>query len=171
MALSARQEILDPLPLVVSQSIAPHDQPLTKPITSESLKLLKGKPTTDDTTYSATGAEMWSPYFLALLAEALGWAGQAAASLGTLARALDRVGEMGGRWIEAELHRLRGELLVLAASDHGEAEACFHRGLAIARVQGARMWELRASMSLARLWRDQGKQEEAHALLAPIYSR
>jgi hypothetical protein len=49
MALSARQEILDPLPLVVSQSIAPHDQPLTKPITSESLKPLQGKPTTDDT--------------------------------------------------------------------------------------------------------------------------
>jgi predicted ATPase len=119
--------------------------------------------------YSATGAEMWSPYFLALQAEALGWAGQAAAGLGTLARALDRVGEIEGRWIEAELHRLRGELLVLAASDHGEAETCFHRGLAIARAQCARMWELRASMSLARLWRDQGKQEEAHALLAPIY--
>jgi predicted ATPase len=83
---------------------------------------------------------------------------------------LDQVGEIEGRWVEAELCRLRGELmLVLEESDQREAEACFHRGLAVAREQGARMWELRASTSLARLWRDQGRQEDAHALLAPIY--
>ena len=114
---------------------------------------------------------MWSPYFLALLAEALGWAGQAESGLNVLARALDRVGQIEGRWIEAELYRLRGELLlVLAEPDQREADACFHRGLAIAREQGATMWELRAATSLGRLWRDQGRWQEAHDLLAPIYS-
>jgi predicted ATPase len=122
--------------------------------------------------YSATGAEMWSTYFLGLLAEALGWAGQAAPGLDTLAQAFDRVDRIGGRWIEAELHRLRGELLLMpAAPDLCEAEACFHRALAVAREQGARMWELRTATSLARLWRDQGRQEEAHVRLAPIYGR
>ena len=60
---------------------------------------------------------------------------------------------------------------MVAASDLCEAEACFHRALAVAHEQGARMWELRASNSLARLWLDQGRREEAQALLAPIYGR
>ena len=71
-----------------------------------------------------------------------------------LAEALDRVERTGGRWIEAELHRLRGELLLaLPEPDQPEAEACFRRALAVAREQGAKMWELRAATSLARLWR------------------
>ena len=120
--------------------------------------------------YAATGAEMWSPYFLGLLAEAQGRAGRAAAGLDLTAEALDRVDRMGARWIEAELHRLRGELL-LAPS---RAPAPRGRGLlpprlAVAREQDARMWELRAATSLARLWQDQGRRAEARDLLAPVY--
>jgi predicted ATPase len=120
--------------------------------------------------YSATGAELWSPDFLALLAEAHGRAGQAAAGLSLLADALDRVDRTGARWIKAELHRRRGELLlVLPEPDQHEAETCFRQALAVAREQDARMWELRAATSLARLWRNQDKWAEARDLLAPIY--
>ncbi|HEX2186747.1 MAG TPA: adenylate cyclase, partial [Chloroflexota bacterium] len=99
--------------------------------------------------YGATGAEMWSPYFLGLLADAHRRAGRAAAGLSLVADALDRAERTGGSWIEAELHRLRGELLLaLPERDHTGAEASFRRALAVARGQGARMWELRAAMGL-----------------------
>ena len=76
----------------------------------------------------------------------------------------------GERWYEAELHRLKGELLWQhAGTQPGEAEASFQQALAIARRQQAKALELRAAMSLARLWQRQGKRAEAHALLAPIY--
>src|SRR5215213_4153515 len=120
--------------------------------------------------YRATGAETWSPYFLGLLAEAHGRGGQAAAGLRLAADALDRVERTGVRWIEAELHRLRGELLLtVPEADQPEVETCFVRALTVAREQGARLWELRAATSLARLWRDQGRRAEAHDLLAPIH--
>jgi predicted ATPase len=117
--------------------------------------------------YRATGAETWSPYFLGLLAEAHGRGGQAAAGLRLATDALDRVERTGVRWIEAELHRLRGEmLLALPEADQPEVETCFVRALTVAREQDARLWELRAATSLARLWRDQGRRAEAHDLLA-----
>ena len=69
------------------------------------------------------------------------------------------------------LYRLRGELLLQhAVAQPGEAEACFQQALAIARRQQAKSWELRAAMSLARLWQQQGKRAEAHTLLAPVYA-
>jgi class 3 adenylate cyclase/predicted ATPase len=120
--------------------------------------------------YRATGAELFSPYFLALLADAYGRADQAAIGLSLLADALDGVERTGVRWIEAELHRLRGELrLALPEPDQSEADACFRRALAVAHKQQAKLWEVRAATSLARLWRDQRKRKEAHDLLAPIY--
>ena len=120
--------------------------------------------------YQATGAEMWSPYFLHLLAEALGRAGQATAGLDLVADAVDRTDRTGARWIEAELHRLRGELLLaLPEPEWREAVACFRRALAGAREQGARLWELRAGTSLARLWRDRGERQKARDLLAPVH--
>ena len=120
--------------------------------------------------YRATGAELFSPYFLALLADAHGRAGQAAAGLRLLADALDRVARGGPRWIEPELHRLKGELLLaLPEADTTEAEACFRRAIAIAREHSARMLELRTATSLARLWRDNGRTGEARELLAPVY--
>jgi predicted ATPase len=80
------------------------------------------------------------------------------------------VHQHGERFYEAELGRLKGELLLTAsAAQHAEAEACFHQALAIARSQQAKSWELRAAMSLSRLWRRQGKRDEARELLAPIY--
>jgi predicted ATPase len=120
--------------------------------------------------YRATESELFLPYFLALLADAHGRAGQAATGLSLAADALDRVEQTGVRWIEAELYRLQGELLLdLPEVAQPEAETCFRQALAVAREQGAKMWELRAATSLARLWRDQGKRREACELLAPIY--
>ena len=76
----------------------------------------------------------------------------------------------GERWVEAELNRIAGEVaLMLPEADATKAEIYFDRALAVARKQRAKSWELRASMSLARLWRDQGKVSEARELLAPVY--
>jgi predicted ATPase len=76
----------------------------------------------------------------------------------------------GERHTEAELHRLHGELLLRqAVPDAPQAESCFQQALAVARHQQAKSWELRAAMSLSRLWQQQGKRDEARQLLAPIY--
>jgi predicted ATPase len=73
-------------------------------------------------------------------------------------------------WCEAEAHRVAGEILLQSPKpDTVEAETYFARSLAIARQQQAKSWELRAAMSMARLWRDQGKRDEARDLLAPVY--
>jgi predicted ATPase len=93
-----------------------------------------------------------------------------AEGLALLAEALAQAHKAGESWTEAELHRLKGELLLsLSADNRTEAEGCLHQALAVARHQQARSWELRAAMSLARLWQRQGKRDEAQALLAPIY--
>ena len=74
-------------------------------------------------------------------------------------------------WYEAEIHRISGEIaLRCAAPDATKAEVCLDRALAVARAQQAKSWELRAAMSMARLWRDQGKRQQARELLAPVYS-
>ena len=75
-----------------------------------------------------------------------------------------------GRFYAAELSRLQGALLLRqAVPDAPQVEACFHQALAIARQQQAKSWELRAAVSLARLWQQQGKRDEARELLAPLY--
>jgi predicted ATPase len=132
--------------------------------------------------YGATGARMWSPYFLGLLAEVLGRAGQVGDGLKAIDDALGLVERTGVRWIEADLHRLRGELLAAGPEPRlSEAEACFRRALAIAREQGALMWELRAATSLARsVARGLGKRHvgnqgvkrrEIRDLLASVFGR
>jgi predicted ATPase/class 3 adenylate cyclase len=122
--------------------------------------------------YTATGAAMWSPYFLGLLAEAESRSGHTEAALGTVADALDRAGRSGVHWIEAELHRLRGELLIARASgDAHEGDACLQRALGIAGEQGAALWQLRAAASLARLRSKQGRPRVSQDLLMPIYSQ
>lgn len=120
--------------------------------------------------YMATGAQLWVPDILALLAQGHARAGRAGAGLDLLADALDRVARTEGCWLEAELHRLQGELLLaLPEPDQAAAEVCFQRAIVIAREQGAKTWQLRAAMSLARLRCSQGRQAEAHALLVPAY--
>jgi predicted ATPase len=74
------------------------------------------------------------------------------------------------RWWEAEVHRVAGEIALMSRErDAAKAEACFDRALAVARQQQAKSWELRTAMSMARLWRDQGKPQQARELLAPVY--
>jgi predicted ATPase len=83
---------------------------------------------------------------------------------------LARIGYTREGWIEPELHRVHGELLLsLAKPNSGEAEACFHRAIGVGREQNAKLWELRAATSLARLWAEQGRRAEARELLAPVY--
>jgi predicted ATPase len=137
--------------------------------------------------YQATGAEAFQPYFLALLAEVYGKVGQAQEGLTVLAEALARVDRTGERLHVAELYRLKGTLTLqfdvqnpkskfttlqpLTPNPQAEAEAaeCFWKAIEIARKQQAKSLELRAAVSLSRLWQRQGKWTEAHELLAPIY--
>jgi predicted ATPase len=119
----------------------------------------------------ATGAELGRPCCLALLAEAHGTMGQPEAGLTVLAEALTLAETTGERWYEAELHRLKGELLLQQNSDNqAEAEACFHHAIAIAQNQQAKSFELRTATSLARLWQSQGKRDEARQVLAKVYN-
>jgi len=88
-----------------------------------------------------------------------------------LAEALTVVDKTDARWYEPELYRLKGALLLQQNTDNqAEAETCFHRALDIARSQQAKSFELRTATSLARLWQQQGKRQEAHDLLAPVYN-
>jgi len=120
--------------------------------------------------FRATGAEVLRPYFLALLAEEHGTMGQPGAGLTVLVEALTPMDTAGVVWYEAELYRLKGALLLHQASDNqAEAERCFHHALDIARSQQAKSFELRTATSLARLWQQQGKRQEAYDLLAPVY--
>ena len=121
-------------------------------------------------TYRATGAEHLRPYWLALLAEAQGILGEREAGLAMLTEALALVDTTGARWYEAEIHRLKGALLLQRSDNQAEAENCFHNALDIARNQQAKSFELRAATSLAQLWQQQGKRQEAQDLLAPVYN-
>jgi class 3 adenylate cyclase/predicted ATPase len=135
----------------------------------------------------ATKTEIWRPYYLALLAEAYGKGKQAEAGLKVLVEALALVGKTGECWWEAELYRLKGELIHQQFNGQDstftvenpqsaflnpqlEAEACFLKAIEIAQKQQAKSLELRATVSLARLWQQQGKRAEAYTMLAEIYN-
>jgi predicted ATPase len=122
------------------------------------------------TAWRAMGIEVGLPYWLTMLAEAYGSTGQVEAGRRVLAEALALIDTTEERWWEAELHRLKGELLLALSMDNAaEAEACFHQALDVARRQQAKSLELRAAMSLSWLWQQQDKRDEARALLAPVY--
>ena len=122
------------------------------------------------TAWHATGAEVFRPYFLAVLAEAHGIMGQPEAGLTVLTEALTLADNTGERWYEPDLYRLEGELLLQQSADHhAAAQACFQHALAVARAQQAKSFELRAATSLCRLWQRQGQGAAARELLAPIY--
>ncbi len=136
------------------------------------------------TAHQATGAVMGRTYLLLLLAEACGKTGQVEEGLHALAEALDFVEKTKERRWEADIYRLKGILTLQQASQRSkvetdpqsptpdpqtEAEACFHKAIEIARRQQAKSLELRAVMSLARLWQQQGKRHEAYQMLSAIY--
>jgi predicted ATPase len=121
--------------------------------------------------YQATAAELFRTYWLALLAEAYGTAGQVQEGLQALDEALALVDQNGERYWEAELYRRKGELLLQSGvwGTEPEAEGCFQHALAVAHRQQAKALELRAALSLSRLWRRQGKRAEVYQLLAEVY--
>ena len=120
--------------------------------------------------WRATGSTLWTPLFLLGLARAHAQLGQFDDAWGAIGEATTTMATTKEKWCEAELHRVAGEIaLVSPEADMAKAEAHFARALALARAQQAKSWELRASTSLARLWRDQGKRDAARGLLAPVY--
>jgi predicted ATPase len=120
--------------------------------------------------YRATGAALLVSYYCTVLADVAAHLGHTAEGLQALAEAHTLVEQQEERWWEAEIHRLRGVLLLRQpGTPQAEAETWLQRALDVARRQEARSLELRAAMSLGRLWQQQGKQAAAQALLAPIY--
>jgi predicted ATPase len=120
--------------------------------------------------FRAIGAAVFVPYFCTLLAEVYAHLGYLEDGLQTLTEAHTLVEQHEERWWEAEVHRLRGVLLLQQRlPQQKEAEAYFHKALTVARRQQAKSLELRAAMSQAQLWQQQGKRAEARELLAPIY--
>jgi predicted ATPase len=114
------------------------------------------------------GFMLWKPMNLTLFADGCRIAGQLPAALGHVDEAQRLADETGERWSVAEALRLRGDVL-LAMGDRAGAEAGYREAIAIAQQQSAKLWELCAATSLARLWREQGKPAEARDLLAPVY--
>jgi predicted ATPase len=132
--------------------------------TAEGMSLLRS----GSAAYRATGAEQWMPHYTGLLASACEIAGQIEDGLTQLDNALRIVERTGERWFAAELNRHKGQLLL--RQGHSEAaEELYRKALNIAWEQEAKLWELRAAASLARLRRDQGRRAEARGLLAPVY--
>ena len=118
--------------------------------------------------YRATGAEVWTPYRIALHARACEIAEQVEEGLTLLDDALQIVERTGERWFSAELNRHKGQLLLREGQTQA-AEELYRKALSIAEEQEAKLWELRAAASLARLRREQGRRAQARDLLAPVY--
>jgi predicted ATPase len=120
--------------------------------------------------YQSTGATIYIPWHLSRLA----WAHADLSQFDEAQRCSDQaitvVETTNERWSEAEVHRITGGVILMSPDlNAAKAEDYFERALTVARQQQAKSWELRAAMSLARLWRDQGKQQQARELLAPVY--
>jgi predicted ATPase len=118
--------------------------------------------------YSATGAEIRISYYIALLAQACQIAGKVEEALLLLNNALQIAARIGERWFAAELHRQKGEM-ILRQGHSAAAEELFHQALDIAREQEAKLWELRAAVSLARLFAERGRRSESYDYIARIY--
>ena len=118
----------------------------------------------------STGATLYVPWLLSNLARAHGDLGELDNAWRCIDEAMTLIQASKERWFEAEANRIAGQIALKSPEpDAAKAEAYFGRALALARQQQAKSWELRAAMSLARLWRDQGKVQQARELLAPIY--
>jgi predicted ATPase len=126
--------------------------------------------TTGIAAWRSTGATMFLPIWLIHLAAAHADLGQLDDAWRCIGEAKSTVETTGERWCEGEVNRVTGEIALMSPKrDAPQAESYFERALAVARQQQAKSWELRAAMSLARLWRDQGKVQQARELLAPVY--
>jgi predicted ATPase/class 3 adenylate cyclase len=122
------------------------------------------------TAFRLTGSTSWMPTRLAYLAKAYADLDQFDEASRYIGEAMTTVETTKERWWEADIYRMAGEIALISPErDTAKAETCFERALAVARQQQAKSWELRAAMSMARLWRDQGKTVEARELLAPVY--
>ena len=123
------------------------------------------------TTYRSTGSRVYLPFFLAHLSRAHAELGQFDDAWPCIGEAMTAVETTNEQWYEPEINRIKGEIaLKLPQLGSAQAGAHFERALTVARTQQAKSWELRAAMSMARLWRDQGKPQQARRdLLAPVY--
>ena len=118
----------------------------------------------------STGTTLFIPSWLSLLAKAHADLGQFDDAWRCIEESITAVETTGERWCEAEVNRVAGEIALLSTEpEKAKAEEYFNRALEVARKQQAKSWELRAAMSMARLWRDLGKRDEARELLAPVY--
>jgi predicted ATPase len=116
------------------------------------------------------GARLYFPVWLSLFARAYRELGQFDDAWSRISEAITMVKTTKETWYEAEVHRIAGEIALTSPEpDAAKAEACFVWALDVARAQQAKSWELRAAMSMARLWRDQGKRHKARELLAPVH--
>jgi predicted ATPase len=142
-----------------------------------SLLALIGKPseaarmiTSGITAFGATGSTAYVSWFLSNLARTYGELGQFDDACRCISEAMTEIETTGEEWCEAEVNRIAGEIALMSPQpDAAKAEAYFERALAVARQQQSKSWELRAAMSLARLWHSQGKPQQARELLAPVY--
>jgi len=114
--------------------------------------------------------EIHRPEFLSVLAEIHGKAGQIDDGLSAIDEAISHVQRTGERYYEAEVHRIKGELLRMKGADEAEVEGHFQQAIEVARRQSAKSLELRATMSLCRLWQGHGKVDEAREMLAEVYN-
>ena len=122
------------------------------------------------TAMQSTGTTMWMPLWLSYLTRANAEIGQFDNARRCIGEAMAAVETAKERWCEAEVNRIGGEIALLSPEpDLAIAEAHFARALAVAREQQAKSWELRAAMSIARLWRERGRRPQARDILAPIY--
>ena len=122
------------------------------------------------TAYRSTGTTVWMPLHLSSLARANADIGQFDDARRCIAEAIAAVETTKEKWCEAEVYRIAGEIALMSPEpSEAKAQAYFERALAVARQQQAKSWELRAAMGMARLWRDQGKPQQARELLAPVY--
>jgi class 3 adenylate cyclase/predicted ATPase len=131
---------------------------------AEGISLLRS----GSTAYRSTGAELWLPHFLLNLAMACEIAGQIEEAAAITGQAFEMTERTGQRWLLAEVNRYRGRFLQ-RQGQLGTAENLYRQALSIAKEQGAKLWELRAATSLARLWGEEGRRADARALLAPVY--
>jgi predicted ATPase len=120
--------------------------------------------------YRSTGSTTWVPWHLSFFASTYAELGQFDDAWRCIGEAMTAVETTKERWSEAEINRIAGKIALKSPElDVAKAEAYFERALAVSRKQQAKSWELRAAMSMARLWRDQEKRDEARELLAPVY--